>query len=117
MEAGTCSNDANVKDRAASAAEAARSLGIAARFASGYLHGTASQAGHASTHAWAEIYLPALGWRGFDPTLGQAISLRHIVVGVSNHPRGVMPVSGGFVGMRSDNRELVVNVRTEELPT
>ena len=49
-------------------------LGVAARFASGYLHGTASLAGHASTHAWTEVYLPTLGWRGFDPTIGDDIS-------------------------------------------
>jgi len=40
-------------------------------------------AGSAATHAWAEAYLPTLGWRGFDPTLGTETSLRHIVTGVS----------------------------------
>ena len=74
--------------------EAARLSGVAARFASGYLHGRASMAGHASTHAWAEVYLPTLGWRGFDPTIGGTTTANHIVTGVSTHPRGVMPVSG-----------------------
>ena len=60
------------RDMATLMMEAARLLGVAARFASGYLHCTASMAGHASTHAWAEVYLPTLGWRGFDPTLGAA---------------------------------------------
>ena len=55
------------RDMATLMMEAARLLGVAARFASGYLHCTASMAGHASTHAWAEVYLPTLGWRGFDP--------------------------------------------------
>lgn len=73
-------------------------------------------AGHASTHAWAEIYLPSLGWRGFDPTLGTGISLKHIVMGVSNHPRGVMPVSGGFIGARADFKELIAQVTTSEIP-
>jgi transglutaminase-like putative cysteine protease len=95
--------------------EAARSLGLAARFASGYLHGTASMAGHASTHAWTEVYLPDLGWRGFDPTMGQTTSLRHVVMGVSHHPRGVMPVTGEFAGTRADFKDLHVHVRTEEL--
>ena len=62
------------RDMATLMMEAARLLGVAARFASGYLHCTASMAGHASTHAWAEVYLPTLGWRGFDPTIGAAIS-------------------------------------------
>lgn len=84
------------RDLATLVMDAARVLGIASRFASGYLHGTASIAGQASTHAWAEAYLPGLGWRGFDPTLGKAVGLAHIATGVSQHPRGVMPVSGSF---------------------
>jgi len=104
------------RDLATLMMDAARLLGVAARFASGYLHGTASLAGHASTHAWTEVYLPALGWRGFDPTMGQPVSLRHVVTGVSNHPRGVMPVSGIFHGTRADCDAMSVNVKTEEVP-
>ena len=103
------------RDMATLMMEAARLLGVASRFASGYLHGTASLAGHASTHAWTEVYLPLLGWRGFDPTLGTAISLNHIVTGVSSHPRGVMPVSGRYTGGAADCQSLTVTVRTEEL--
>ena len=90
------------RDMATLMMDAARSLGFAARFASGYLDCPASEAGRASMHAWAEIYLPTLGWRGYDPTLGEPTSLKHLVVGVSNHPRGVMPVSGMFTGASSD---------------
>lgn len=103
------------RDLATLMMEAARHLGVASRFASGYLHGSASLAGRASTHAWAEVYLPTLGWRGFDPTLGTATSLGHVVTGVSSHPRGVMPVSGLFTGLPADCRALEVTVRTEEL--
>ena len=73
-------------------------------------------AGHASTHAWTEIYLPTLGWRGFDPTTGRAVGLTHVVTGVSTHPRGVMPVAGVFAGNRADCTSMTVSVRTEELP-
>ena len=104
------------RDMATLLMEAARHLGVAARFASGYFHCSASMAGRASTHAWAEVYLPSLGWRGFDATIGAAISLDHIVTGVSSHPRGVMPISGIFTGTRSDCTSLEVRVRTEELP-
>jgi transglutaminase-like putative cysteine protease len=103
------------RDMATLMMDAARLLGVAARFASGYLHCAASEAGHASTHAWAEVYLPALGWRGFDPTTGGAITPRHIVTGVSHHPRGVMPVSGVFIGAPSAFTTQEVTVRTEEL--
>jgi transglutaminase-like putative cysteine protease len=104
------------RDMATLMMDAARLLGVAARFASGYLHCTASMAGHASTHAWAEVYLPTLGWRGFDPTIGAAISIRHVATGFSSHPRGVMPVSGVFIGARADYKTLEVTVKTAELP-
>ena len=74
-------------------------------------------AGNASTHAWTEVYLPDLGWRGFDPTTGQPTGLKHVVMGVSNHPRGVMPISGKFTGSSADYRQMVVQVRTETLPS
>jgi transglutaminase-like putative cysteine protease len=104
------------RDMATLMMDAARVLGIAARFASGYLDCPASEAGRASMRAWTEFYLPALGWRGYDPTIGEPTSLKHVTTGVSNHPRGVMPVSGMFVGASSDYRELVVQVTTEKLP-
>jgi transglutaminase-like putative cysteine protease len=109
LKTGSC------RDLATLMMDAARHLGIAARFASGYLHGTASLAGHASTHAWTEVYLPTLGWRGFDPTIGARTSFHHVVTGVSTHPRGVMPVSGAFTGSRSDPQSLCVSVKTSVL--
>ncbi len=95
--------------------DAARALGVAARFASGYLDCLAAEAGYASTHAWAEVYLPTLGWRGFDPTLGKPTSLRHVVVGVSNHPRGVMPISGVFTGASADYLGMEATVKIEKV--
>jgi transglutaminase-like putative cysteine protease len=103
------------RDMATLMMDAARRLGFAARFASGYLDCRASEAGQASMHAWTEIYFPTLGWRGYDPTLGELTSLRHLVVGVSNHPRGVMPVSGMFTGASSDYVEMTVRVKIEKL--
>ncbi len=103
------------RDLATLMMDAARMLGVAARFASGYLHCASSMAGHASTHAWAEVYLPQVGWRGFDPTIGTATTPRHVVTGVSSHPRGVMPVSGTFVGRAGELVDLHVTVLTEEL--
>jgi transglutaminase-like putative cysteine protease len=108
--AGSC------RDLATLLLEAARSLGIAARFASGYLDCAASEAGRASTHAWAEIYLPGEGWRGFDPTLGEEISDKHVVTGVSSHPRGVMPVSGFFYGAAEEFEALKVSVLLQAVP-
>lgn len=84
------------RDLATLCMEAARSLGMPARFVSGYLDSAISAAGRGSTHAWMEVYLPDGGWRGFDPTSGRCTSPRHIPTGVSSHPRGVMPISGTY---------------------
>ena len=86
------------RDLATLLLEAARSLGIAARFASGYLECQAAESGEASTHAWTEIYHPGRGWTGYDPSIGEETTSKHVVTGVSNHPRGVMPVSGSYYG-------------------
>lgn len=91
--------------------DATRSLGIAARFASGYLECNAAEAGYASTHAWVEIYLPGHGWRGYDPTMGSVTSSAHVATGLSNHPRGVMPVTGSYYGPASAFRALDVSVK------
>jgi transglutaminase-like putative cysteine protease len=100
------------RDMATLLLEALRVLGFPARFASGYLDCTASEAGNASTHAWVEVYLPEIGWLGFDPTTGLPASAKHVVVGVSNHPRGVMPVVGSFFGEPHECLGMEVTVST-----
>lgn len=105
------------RDLATLLLECARSLGIAARFASGYLECEAAVLGEASTHAWAEIYHPGRGWEGYDPSIGEETTSRHVVTGVSNHPRGVMPVSGCYFGKAGafDSMSISVTVRPEAL--
>lgn len=90
--------------------EVLRHLGIAARFASGYLDCAATRAARGSTHAWTEAYFPQLGWRGFDPTTGKRCTHQHIVTGTSHHPRGVMPVSGRYFGNAGAFQNLTVKV-------
>ena len=108
LRSGSC------RDMATLLLEAARALGVAARFASGYLDGAASRAGQAVTHAWAEVYFPEHGWFGCDPSLGEGTSEKHIVCGVSSHPRGVMPVSGYYSGSRRSY--LAMDVRVDIRP-
>ena len=104
------------RDMAVLMIEISRSLGYAARFVSGYLESRNSQVGKGSTHAWAEIYLPDHGWTGYDPSIGKRVGPHHIAVGVSHHPRGVMPVSGGFHGISGVGSSLKVNITTTRLP-
>lgn len=103
------------RDMATLFLEAGRALGFAMRFASGYLECEASREGKATTHAWVEAYLPGLGWRGYDATSGSATTDRHIVAGVSNHPRGVMPVSGRYQAEEGTTGTLTAGVFTERL--
>jgi transglutaminase-like putative cysteine protease len=54
-------------------------MGIAARFVSGY---ECSSAGRSDSymHAWTEVYLPGIGWRGYDPSRGIAVTNEHVAV-------------------------------------
>lgn len=78
--------------------EAARHLGLASRFVSGYLHAQPSAVNYGATHAWAEVFLPGAGWKGFDPTIGKIVGTDHIAVAVARLPESVPPISGSFVG-------------------
>jgi transglutaminase-like putative cysteine protease len=99
------------RDYAALFIEACRHLGLASRFVSGYLHTPATEAGNAATHAWAEVYLPGPGWKGFDPTIGEVTGSHHIAVAVARHPEAIPPVAGTFVGPREPSPVLVVDVQ------
>lgn len=87
--------------------EAARELGLAARFVTGYLHVPLSTDAGA-THAWAEIYLPGAGWKGFDPTSGTIVGADHIPVAVARLPESVPPVAGSFRGPANASLEVGV---------
>ncbi len=78
--------------------EAARCLGLASRFVSGYLHAPLMSHIIGTTHAWAEVYLPGAGWKGFDPTIGEMAGIDHIAVAVARLPESVPPVTGSFAG-------------------
>ncbi len=78
--------------------ETAKCLGLASRFVSGYLHAPLMSHVIGTTHAWAEVYLPGAGWKGFDPTIGEMAGTDHIAVAVARLPESVPPVAGSFVG-------------------
>lgn len=91
--------------------EAARYLGFAARFVSGYLHTPPSNADFGSTHAWAEVFLPGAGWKGFDPTNGvngTVVGTDHTAVAVARMPESVPPIAGAFLGSPGANLDVGV---------
>ena len=77
---------------------AARSLGVPARFVSGYQAQAETPDGKRHLHAWAEVFLPGAGWRGYDPTHGCVVSEGHVALCAGADQRATMPVEGGFFG-------------------
>ena len=92
--------------------DAARCLGLASRFVSGYLHAPLMSHTIGTTHAWAEVYLPGAGWKGFDPTIGQIAGTDHIAVAVARLPESVPPVAGSFAGTSDSVLDVGVWVST-----
>ena len=88
--------------------EAARCLGLASRFVSGYLHAPLMVDTIGSTHAWAEVYLPGAGWKGFDPTIGKIAGTDHIAAAVARLPEAVPPIAGSFAGAAQSNLDVGV---------
>lgn len=76
---------------------ACRAQGIAARFVSGYQEGDPDQE-ERDLHAWAEVYVPGGGWRGYDPTHGLAVADRHVALASAADPAGAAPTSGTVRG-------------------
>jgi transglutaminase-like putative cysteine protease len=93
--------------------DAARFLGLAARFVSGYLNAPFTDGRSGSTHAWAEVYLPGAGWKGFDPTSGEIAGAGHIAVAAAPVPEAVAPVTGAYLG--PPGSDLTVGVWVSEL--
>ena len=90
--------------------ESCRHCGLASRFISGYVRNETAAPWNTATHAWAEVYLPGSGWRGFDPTSGLLVSGDHIAVAVHRHPEAIPPVSGSFVATGNAQPQLTVEV-------
>jgi len=77
---------------------ACRSLGVPARFVSGYQAYAETPDGRRHLHAWPEVFLPGAGWLGFDPTHGLAVTDGHVALCVAPDQAATMPVEGGFYG-------------------
>lgn len=108
LRRGTC------RDFALLMIEAARSLGLAARFVTGYVfvpdRDGSSTRGGGSTHAWCQVYLPGAGWVEFDPTNGIVGNRDLIRVGVSRDPSQAIPLSGSYDGDADDFEDMYVQV-------
>jgi transglutaminase-like putative cysteine protease len=98
--------------------EAVRSLGVAARFVSGYIFvpdaNHADVVGGGATHGWMQAYLPGAGWIDFDPTNSIVGNRNLIRVAVAWDPRNALPLWGTFIGPASSFRGMDVGVSVVE---
>jgi transglutaminase-like putative cysteine protease len=94
--------------------EAVRSLGLAARYISGYLYvprkPTRTRIGGGATHAWLEVYLAGAGWIEFDPTNGIVGNQDLIRVAVTRDPQQATPIAGTWTGLPTDSLGMTVEV-------
>jgi transglutaminase-like putative cysteine protease len=95
-----------------------RSLGLPARYVSGYLRtrppeGQPRLVGADASHAWFRVFCPGIGWRGFDPTNNCEPAEEHIIVAYGRDFGDVSPVAGIITG--GGQHEVKVSVTVEPL--
>ena len=73
-----------------------RSVGLACRYVSGYSYENSSSENE--LHAWAEVYIPGGGWRGFDPTNGLSVADNHISLASGSNYSLISPIIGNYYG-------------------
>ena len=96
-----------------------RSVGIPARYVSGYLFTEHDAAGddvdgdevQVQTHAWFEAAVPGVGWLALDPTNRQAVGLRHVKIGHGRDYDDVSPLRGTYSGPPHATLEVSVEMR------
>ena len=94
--------------------DACRSVGLPARYTSGYFYGD-EEFSERELHAWAEVYLPGGGWRGYDPTAGLVVSNQHVAL--ASGPTWILtaPTSGNYRGTDVDSSlDFEVQIQTAE---
>jgi transglutaminase-like putative cysteine protease len=94
------------QDFAHLAVGALRSIGLAARYVSGYIEtdpppGEPKSIGADASHAWCSVWVPDHGWLDFDPTNGIVAPARHVTIGWGRDYADVAPVRGVVVGPAS----------------
>lgn len=95
-----------------------RSLGLPARYVSGYIEtlppeGQEKLQGADASHAWFSVYTPANGWLDFDPTNNQVPAEQHITVAHGRDFADVTPLKGVVYGGGSHELAVAVDVRRE----
>jgi transglutaminase-like putative cysteine protease len=93
-----------------------RSLGLPARYVSGYLEtdpppGLPKLLGADASHAWVSLFCPGIGWIDVDPTNNCFPSLRHITIGWGRDYSDVCPIRGVLMGSQNQSLSVAVDVK------
>ena len=93
-----------------------RSLGIPARYVSGYIYNGAHGhlRGAQASHAWCEVWLPGRGWFGLDPTNDTLADERYVKIATGRDYDDAAPIRGSFNGPAGATAALEVTVRVEK---
>jgi transglutaminase-like putative cysteine protease len=100
-----------------------RSIGIPARYVSGYLYAESQADGEMpvapevaiQTHAWMEAFVPGFGWWALDPTNALPVGERHIEIGHGRDYDDVMPLRGVYHGRADHRLDVHVKISRDEL--
>jgi transglutaminase-like putative cysteine protease/predicted glutamine amidotransferase len=96
----------------------ARLLGVPARYVCGYIYTgpkSSNQRQSEASHAWVQVYLPEVGWKGLDPTNGVLTQTEHIRVAVGRSYVDATPTSGTlYVGGGGETLEVEVRVEPSD---
>jgi transglutaminase-like putative cysteine protease len=92
-----------------------RSLGLAARYVSGYLltdppKGQPRMIGADASHAWLSLFCPGIGWIDLDPTNNCIPQQRHVTIGWGRDYGDVCPIKGVFIGGGPHSMSVAVDV-------
>ena len=113
---GVCQDFAHI------AISALRSLGLAARYVSGYIEtlppaGEVKLFGADASHAWFSVFIPGFGWFDFDPTNNVIPYDQHIVLGYGRDYADIAPMQGVVLGSGRSDVNVTVDVTREEIQT
>jgi transglutaminase-like putative cysteine protease len=92
-----------------------RAIGLPALYVSGYLYNGPRDTllGAQASHAWCEVFIPGVGWRGLDPTNNQQVDERYIKLAVGGDYADVPPLRGHYKG--NTDRRMEVDVLVEKV--
>ena len=90
----------------------ARTMGVPARYVSGYIHTPGGRALATASHAWAEAWIPGRGWVGFDATHPVRTTEHHVRLAVGRDYTDAAPTRGVYVGSATGGMAISVRTRS-----